>query len=237
MLCYSAFFTMAGIALTRCFHITSDQSRQDKVRKIFQPKMASLGCLLIWLLSFILLSPVTFGADRFGTFGYDHDHGICEVTPKDWCKEIKDWKKEFNISPSGWYFLIATSLPCLVIVSSYLVLSLFISTHARSLPESAQAARRNSSQVNTTILSLSLAFVLFTTPLIPVEMGILDYYFCDNTAAYSIAIRCWYWWIFGSNCLIYLATTQDFRTIYRIFLRDLMACLGAHSLAAQISPD
>ena len=31
----------------------------------------------------------------------------------------------------------------------------------------------------------------------------------------------WYWWMYASNVFIYIVTDQDFRKVYRLFLKDM----------------
>ena len=58
-----------------------------------------------------------------------------------------------------------------------------------------------------------------------------------NALVLSLSWFLRYWWVYASNFLIYVVTTRDFRTIYRLFLGDMATKLGAHNLAAQILPD
>ena len=33
-----------------------------------------------------------------------------------------------------------------------------------------------------------------------------------------------YWWMYAVNVFIYIVTDQDFRKVYRLFLKDVFAC-------------
>ena len=76
-------------------------------------------------------------------------------------------------------------------------------------------------RVHLTLTLLSLAYALFTVPLVPVELGnLLDPF-------QAMVLYSWYWWMFAVNVLIYVATSEDFRKIYKLFLIDLFeATLG-----------
>ena len=88
-----------------------------------------------------------------------------------------------------------------------------------------------------TLLTLALAYFLFTFQQLPVELGLFDINLQPETSAYvSLCISSWYWWIYAINFLVYVATTQVFRTIYRLFLGNMATKCGAHSLAAMILP-
>ena len=45
-------------------------------------------------------------------------------------------------------------------------------------------------------------------------------------ALISTVLYSWYWWMYACNFVIYVATNEDFRDIYTLFLGDL---LGAGS--------
>ena len=62
MIGYSAFFTMAGIALTRCVNIVFSQSRLTRIREFFTPRKTMVSILFIWVFTFIMMTPTTFGA-------------------------------------------------------------------------------------------------------------------------------------------------------------------------------
>ena len=188
MVAYTASFSMAGIALTRCAIIIFNQPQLTGAMKFFKPKMALRCCLLTWVLTFILLSPTFFEADGFGQFGFDQDHGICEI--KQCYEEEQKVGNHWTISPSGWYFLGATSVPCLIVISSYLILSLFLTVHTRSL-QGTMSSSVNTTRVNVTLLTLSLAYFLFEMPILPLEFGLLDHYYPESTATYSIIVKSW----------------------------------------------
>ena len=252
MIASADFFTMAAIALTRCLGIVFSQSKLIRITGIFCPKVTGICCLLIWVVAFIILSPTTFGQEGFGTFGYDPQHAKCE---------IKDQKElvGVGISPAGLYYLGGNTVPCLIINASYIVLGFYIKAQTRRLASRMpndiskvcdincyaqllvlliffQMESRNTN-INVTLLTLTLAYFLFTFPEVPLEFGLLDAYLEEDQAAFvSLCISSWYWWVYASNLLIYVATTRDFRTIYRVFLADMSIKCGAHSLAAKILP-
>ena len=92
-------------------------------------------------------------------------------------------------------------------------------------------------QINVTLFTLALAYFIFTFPELPVVLGFFDTHLTPEHSAYvSLCISSWYWWIYASNFLVYVATKQDCRTIYRLFLGNMATRFGAHSLAAKILP-
>ena len=66
-----------------------------------------------------------------------------------------------------------------------------------------------------TLLVLSVAYTVFTIPILPVELGGL------LTPFYSMVFYSWYWWMYAINVIIYVATSKDFRDVYAIFLKDI----------------
>ena len=117
---------MAAIALTRTLHIVCGQHRLIRIQLMISPKVTCIGCLAMWALTFIILTPTTFGVEGFGTFGYDPHHGKCEIKGQ---KELAD----VGISPTGWYFLGMSTIPCLIIIVSYVILSLYINVQTSRL--------------------------------------------------------------------------------------------------------
>ena len=89
------------------------------------------------------------------------------------------------------------------------------------------------------LVLLSLAYAIFTGPLLPVELGIqvsLIIYFSFHTyfhlkihfrqidVFWYLVCYSWYWWMYAINIFIYIVTDQDFRKVYRLFLKDVYAC-------------
>ena len=75
----------------------------------------------------------------------------------------------------------------------------------------------NETKIQLTLLLLSLSYAVFTIPLLPVELGGL------LSPFYSMVFYSFYWWMYGLNVVIYVATSRDFREMYRIFLQDMFA--------------
>ena len=90
---------------------------------MFNPNYAKIGCIMIWVLAFLIISPTTFGAYGFGTFGFDPQHGMCEIK--------QQLETDAVISPTGWYFLGGCTIPCIIIIAGYIVLSLYIREHSK----------------------------------------------------------------------------------------------------------
>ena len=82
------------------------------------------------------------------------------------------------------------------------------------------------------LVLLSLAYVFFTGPLLPVELGVqvglivyfsfhLKIHFRQIDVFWYLVCYSWYWWMYASNVFIYIVTDQDFRKVYRLFLKDV----------------
>ena len=71
---------MTAIALVTCVGFVLPEF----FRRIAGTRTAISACVLIWLLSFAIISPVVFGFDllghSFGRFGWDSIWGRCNVT-------------------------------------------------------------------------------------------------------------------------------------------------------------
>jgi len=218
MLCCADFFTIGVIAFTRTVNIVCSQAGLVRLNLMFSPSVACISCLLIWILAFLILSPTLFGVEGFGSFGYDPQQGKCEI--KGGTEVI--------------IFTLTTTVSCLVITGSYIILSLYINIQAKNTLASASRKSRNTS-INRTLLTLSLAFILFTSPSLPLDFGFLDSYLeGDKSALASLCFSSWYWWIYAINFLVYSATTQDFRIMYRLFMADTCIKFGAGALSDSI---
>ena len=128
MIAYADIFTMATIALVRCLHISCADTCAARPIRLLTPKAAALLCLLLWLLAFLVISPTTFGVAAYGSWGYSHTHGRCEI--------IQCGAADESLSFTGFYFLAAGALPCLIILGSYLTLGLYITAQNRKLRRS-----------------------------------------------------------------------------------------------------
>ena len=81
MVVYADFFTMAAIAITQSVGIVNQQrvtSVRKRRRRRFPRVLSLLVCVLIWTLSFLLISPAVFeltiGHFTFG-LGWDQANG------------------------------------------------------------------------------------------------------------------------------------------------------------------
>ena len=130
MVVYADFFTMAAIASTQVIGIINNRrktsSRRSRLSR-FPSIMSFVICLLIWVLSFLLISPavfeMTFGHFTFG-LGWDKANGRCEVLD---CNHLGGLKAGGIINICG---VIA---PFVVISVSYLSISLFVRKEAKQI--------------------------------------------------------------------------------------------------------
>ena len=76
---YADFLTMAAIALTSSIGLILPQLH----RRIAGTPTATGACFVLWLLSFVIISPIVFGYDllgyNFGRFGWNAGGGRCDV--------------------------------------------------------------------------------------------------------------------------------------------------------------
>ena len=79
LIAYADFLTLATIALTTCVGFVLPEF----FRRVAGPLIAIIACVLIWLLSLAIISPMVFGFDlfgrSFGKFGWANLWGRCQV--------------------------------------------------------------------------------------------------------------------------------------------------------------
>jgi len=218
---YSDMLTMASIALTLCIYITCSQTHLTKAANFFTPKRTGIFCIIFWLISFIIICPTTFGADGFGHWGYSDIQGRCSIIM---CSEKEKQETSFW---KGFFFLVGGCLPTLVILLSYLVLGQYIAAQNRKLKAIGQ---EGSKKVNITLMTVALTYFILIMPMLPVEFNLLEN--LSDPAFYSIVIYSAYWWIYAVNFVIYIATMENYRTVYLVFLRDVAHIVGAKKLAS-----
>ena len=212
-LAYTGFLTMAAIAVTRslgCLLFRCDQEHVSRI--MFRPRLTGLVCVSLWILAYIILSPITFsmtiGSHYFGTFGYDVKHGKCEV--------ISCQPKE-GFYPGGFLFSIAFFVPFLFILVSYVFISILLEIEKRRR----RLVLENQSQIpvgriQITLTSLCTSMILFILPVVVIENISTE----DEDFVYMCAYS-WYWWIYAVNFMLYVATLSDFRQLYLQILNDM----------------
>ena len=86
-------------------------------------------------------------------------------------------------------------------------------------------------------MTVALVYFLLNAPMVPLEFNFLDMIVASGSReVWSLVIYSCYWWMYAANTLIYLATMPNYRTIYRILLRDAALKVGATNLASWILP-
>ena len=129
MVVYADFFTMAAIASTQVIGIINQRKTPRRRSRLgrFPSIMSFVICLLIWALSFLLISPAVFemtlGHFTFG-LGWDAANGRCEVLD---CNHIGGLKAGGIINICG---VIA---PFVIISVSYLSISLFVRRETKQI--------------------------------------------------------------------------------------------------------
>jgi len=214
LIAYADIFTMAAIALATCFGFVCHNDC-TLARVTNTPKATLISCLFIWLLAFIIISPAVFEFSiaqfGFGRFGWDSAIGICEVTS---CSD------PVGLASGAAIYLIGTTIPFLVLLLSHIALEVFFILR-KSPTGSSQITAKN----QTLPVLLSLAYAIFTGPLFPVELGMqIDVFW------YLMCYSC-YWWMYAVNIFIYIVSDQEFRKVYKLFLKDVFTCTRAASTA------
>ena len=128
MVVYADFFTMAAIASTQVIGIINQRKKSRRRRPSrFPSVMSFVICLVIWGLSFLLISPAVFemtiGHFTFG-LGWDKANGRCEVLD---CNHLGGLKAGGIINICG---VIA---PFIIISVSYLSISLFVRRETKQI--------------------------------------------------------------------------------------------------------
>merc|ERR1712156_196209 len=206
LIAYADFLTMAAIALTSSIGLILPQLH----RRIAGTPTAIGACFVLWLLSFVIISPIVFGYDllgyNFGRFGWNAGGGRCDV--------IHLESEERSFRGDGAY-VYGMAIPCVVIFISYVALGLCHRTANNQNPP-------DKSCMHATMLRLSFAYAIFTAPLVPAHLF-------DNTSNNSLqmtpfksmALYSWCSWMFAINVIIYVVSSSYFRQIYQIFFGDI----------------
>ena len=190
----------------------------------------------IWVLAFAIISPAVFQLDignyNFGQFGWDVDKGKCDLI---FCNV------DGHKNGSSIIYLFGVFVPLLIIIVSHASLGFFMTREVKKisyglgltqitpmlmkvskLSTSRIAGRHESTsstissvRMNTLLVTLTICYVIFTVPLVVVELLGLH-------AFYSMLLYSWHWWMYAINFFIYVATSKDFRSVYQRFLCDML---------------
>ena len=243
--CYADILTMAAIALTRSVGLIRGASRakhrpQLSARRSLLPNGRILSIiLLIWVLSFAIISPAIFQLDiggfNFGQFGWDVDKGKCDLIV---CNS------EGHKNGSVMIYLFGVFVPLCVIIGSHASLGFFMTREVKKISyglgltqitpivmkvsrlnmskminrkylERSNCSTINPARMNTLLVTLIVCYIVFTIPLVVVELLGLE-------AFYSMLLYSWHWWMYAINFFIYVATSKDFRSVYQLFLCDIL---------------
>jgi len=231
VIAYADIFTMSAIALTTSLgHIFRNDCAF--MRATNTPKATLISCVLIWVLSFLIISPAVFEFSiakfGFGSFGWDSVMGICEVN-KDasvslfstvcMCPhQVTSCRNPVGLASGAVIYLIGVTIPFIILLLSHIALEIYF-IRKKSPLGTPQTTPKN----QTMLVLLSLTYAIFTGVLFPVELGVqIDVFW--YLVCYS-----WYWWMYAVNIFIYIVTDQDFRKVYRHFLTDVYTgCLNGY---------
>ena len=243
--CYADILTMAAIALTRSVGLIRGAAwakRRPQLsarRSVLPTGRIVFVVLLIWVLSFAIISPAIFqldiGSFNFGQFGWDVEKGKCDLI---FCK------REGDLNGSVMIYLFGVFVPLFIIIGSHASLGFFMTREVKKISyglglaqitpivmkvsrlnmgktinskylERSNFSTINPARMNTLLVTLIVCYVVFTIPLVVVELLGLE-------AFYSMLLYSWHWWMYAINFFIYVATSKDFRSVYQLFLSDIL---------------
>jgi hypothetical protein len=204
LIAYADFLSMAAIALTRSLGIVNGYSRKVSFTV---STTATIGCcFLIWIISFIIISPTIFqlqlGNFSFGFYGWNN--GKCEGVD---CNLT-------GISGSSVVYMYGVFIPLIIIYISYIFLGIFVSREIND-PTFVSREINDPTRIQMTLLTLSVAYAAFIVPILPVQLGgLLDPF-------HAMIFYSWYWWMYAINVVIYVTISKDFREVYKLFFKDV----------------
>jgi len=210
---YTDFLTMASIAVIRLVGLIFRYKVDSAVKRFFTPIVTTFMCVGIWILTFIIISPITFsmkiGPYKFGTFGYDKKFGKCDAVH---C-QYKD-----GFIPGGMIISVGFFVPFVIIIVSYVFISIILELDKRRTEKILKNQSQNPvGQIQMTLLALSISYVLFGLPMVIIENIVIK----KHRDLVSLCVYCWYWWMYAINFLLYILTLEDFRKLYRQLLSDM----------------
>ena len=98
LIAYADFLPLAAIALTTCVGFVLPEF----FRRVAGPLIAISACVLIWLLSLAIISPMVFGFDllgrSFGRFGWANLWGICQVFHPEGTESRGDYVYNYGVT-------------------------------------------------------------------------------------------------------------------------------------------
>ena len=233
LIAYSGFLTMAAIATSRSLGCLLHRANMDSAARIIsKPLVSTLACLAIWIIAFVILSPITFsltiGPYYFGTFGYDARHGKCEVIN---CQPSE------GFFPGGFIFSVVFFVPFLLILVSHVIISFILELERRRKKEILQnQSQVPFGQIQLTLLALSAAYVAFALPVLVIENVQLE----EEAEMVALCAYSWYWWMYVINFILYVTTLSDFRKMYKQLFEDLFltkTLISSHQLSSVTSDD
>ena len=247
--CYADILTMAAIALTRSVGLirgaawAKRRTQLSARRSLLPTGRIVFFVIIIWVLAFAIISPAIFQLDiggfNFGQFGWDVDKGKCDLI---FCN------MEGHTNGSVMIYLFGVFVPLFIIIGSHASLGFFMTREVKKISyglslaqitpivmkvsrlnmgkiinskylERSNFSTINPARMNTLLVTLIVCYVVFTIPLVVVELLGLE-------AFYSMLLYSWHWWMYAINFFIYVATSKDFRSVYRLFLSDILESGG-----------
>jgi len=188
--------TCGGASLTHDLH-----------DKIFGGKRVYGVCLLIWVISFLTILPEVRGIT--GHFTWTNSPFGCDIScPDDGCLSV------------GSFLSIINSIVFMIIFYVIIIINMFRETTQIYGTE----VTNHMSKLKSISRSISILIVAYLGCILPVVAFSWGYwpsraeYSSYKTKAIFASI---YWWLYGINFFIYLATSSRIREAYKKFIKDM----------------
>merc|ERR1712179_50662 len=181
--------------------------------KIFGGKRVYLVCLAIWIVSLAIIMPDITGTT--GVFSWTASaYGCDTVCPVSGCANVG---------------------PFISIIGNALFMVLFYSALFRKLLLAGQLLGgsdahdfiKHQRSITLTMLLLVMAYLAFLLPVVAVGWGLWTPWQATSISNQVKAVLASvYWWMYGVNFIIYLASNNRIRSAYVRFLTDMWAKLS-----------
>jgi len=219
LIAYADFITLSYIAYVRMgadFNTLEAES--------FSTFRTVCQCCSTWIISFIIISPMVFKANWFGIdwgeFGPNPLRATCNTYT---CSYVK-----LPFSPPALIYTVGFFVPFFIILIAYLVvlpikMRRAIGSLLKNFEEDELEQFTDVCSINRALWILVVSYLIFAAPLVAIEWLEVTNLEDHHIAWATIVGYNWYWWIFAINFIVYLASLEDFREMYAIFLSDCIS--------------
>jgi len=216
LIAYADFLSLAFIAFLRM-----KKMKEEFTNRSISPCIQTSGqyvflCLSTWILSLLIISPITFELKwpiDWGGYGYNQLFGICNTAN---CPSN-------GVSPNGIVYTVGFFVPFFTINLCYITLSRIFNNVAQGTSgDVAERMQNSADDLRITLIMVCGSYIIFCGPLVSVQW--IDSIVTDNEIKiiYHTIGFAWYWWIYAVNFLVYMFKFKAFRRMYCMFLKDLL---------------